>query len=78
MNSVTQGIDAIATTRVVIGGDSSISLKHTLDGATFSRTFGSFFSILMVFLKHSHCFYALVKNTQIMRTPKNHLFVDMV
>ncbi|XP_078175927.1 2-isopropylmalate synthase A-like [Carex rostrata] len=39
MNSVTQGIDAIATTRVVIGGDSSIAPKHTLDGLTFNRTF---------------------------------------
>ncbi|XP_078152003.1 2-isopropylmalate synthase A-like [Carex rostrata] len=39
MNSVTQDIDAIATTRVVIGGDSSITAKHTLDGVTLDRTF---------------------------------------
>ncbi|KAJ3684420.1 hypothetical protein LUZ61_013584 [Rhynchospora tenuis] len=39
MNSVTEGIDAIATTRVVIGGDSSITAKHTLNRETFNRTF---------------------------------------
>ncbi|KAJ4771883.1 2-isopropylmalate synthase 2 [Rhynchospora pubera] len=39
MNSVTEGIDAIATTRVVIGGDSSITPKHTSNRETFNRTF---------------------------------------
>ncbi|KAJ3681048.1 hypothetical protein LUZ60_015537 [Juncus effusus] len=40
MNAVTEGIDAIATTRVVIGADTNIiSPKHALTGQTFSRTF---------------------------------------
>ncbi|KAJ1689070.1 hypothetical protein LUZ63_013225 [Rhynchospora breviuscula] len=39
MNSVTEGIDAIATTRVVIGGDPSITPKHTSNRETFNRTF---------------------------------------
>jgi 2-isopropylmalate synthase len=56
MNSVTQGIDAIATTRVVIGGDSSISPKHTLEGATFSRTFRSFSYILIFFKQKKRAF----------------------
>jgi hypothetical protein len=65
MSSVTQDIDAIATTRVVIGGDSSITAKHTLHGVTFDRTFRSnFLFIDDLFSKHSHFFYVLVKKMQ--------------
>ncbi|KAF8706511.1 hypothetical protein HU200_030787 [Digitaria exilis] len=39
MTSVTEGIDAIATTRVVITGDVSINSKHALTGQSFNRSF---------------------------------------
>ncbi|XP_072967174.1 2-isopropylmalate synthase A-like [Typha angustifolia] len=39
MNAVNEGIDAIATTRVVITGDNGITSKHALTGETFNRTF---------------------------------------
>ncbi|XP_010931990.1 2-isopropylmalate synthase A [Elaeis guineensis] len=39
MTSVTEGIDAIATTRVVIGGDGSHMSTHALTGEPVHRTF---------------------------------------
>ena len=39
MNAVTEGIDAIATTRVVIRGDNSHTSTHALTGETVQRTF---------------------------------------
>lgn len=39
MNAVTEGIDAIATTRVVISGDDSYTSMHALTGETMRRTF---------------------------------------
>ncbi|CAN6344367.1 unnamed protein product [Urochloa humidicola] len=39
MSSVTEGIDAIATTRVVITGDVSNNSKHALTGQSFNRSF---------------------------------------
>uniref|UniRef100_A0A0A9HGM9 Pco062200b n=1 Tax=Arundo donax TaxID=35708 RepID=A0A0A9HGM9_ARUDO len=39
MTSVTEGIDAIATTRVVVTGDVSNSTKHALTGQSFNRAF---------------------------------------
>ncbi|OAY72858.1 2-isopropylmalate synthase A [Ananas comosus] len=39
MNAVTEGIDAIATTRVVISGDNSDASTHALTGQTSNRTF---------------------------------------
>ncbi|KAH7654934.1 2-isopropylmalate synthase protein [Dioscorea alata] len=39
MNSVTEGIDAIASTRVVIRGDTTHSSTHALTGETVFRTF---------------------------------------
>ncbi|XP_020101772.1 2-isopropylmalate synthase A-like isoform X2 [Ananas comosus] len=39
MNAVTEGIDAIATTRVVISGDNSDPSTHALTGQTSNRTF---------------------------------------
>nr|XP_029145100.1 2-isopropylmalate synthase 2, chloroplastic isoform X1 [Arachis hypogaea] len=39
MNAVTEGIDAIATTRVVIIGDKSRTSTHALTGETVHRTF---------------------------------------
>ncbi|CAD6269006.1 unnamed protein product [Miscanthus lutarioriparius] len=39
MTSVTEGIDAIATTRVVVTGDVSINAKHALTGQSFNRSF---------------------------------------
>jgi len=41
MNAVTEGIDAIATTRVVIRGESETSTitTHALTGETVIRTF---------------------------------------
>ncbi|MED6130863.1 2-isopropylmalate synthase 2, chloroplastic [Stylosanthes scabra] len=39
MNAVTEGIDAIATTRVVIVGDKSRTSTHALTGETVHRTF---------------------------------------
>ncbi|XP_077225726.1 2-isopropylmalate synthase A-like [Tasmannia lanceolata] len=39
MNSVTEGIDAIASTRVVIRGDNSHTSMHALTGETVHRTF---------------------------------------
>ncbi|KAK2405713.1 putative 2-isopropylmalate synthase [Trifolium repens] len=39
MNAVTEGIDAIATTRVVIRGDSNQTSTHALTGESVQRTF---------------------------------------
>ncbi|XP_074575749.1 2-isopropylmalate synthase A-like [Curcuma longa] len=39
MNAVTEGIDAIATTRVVIGGDETHTSTHALTGKAICRTF---------------------------------------
>ncbi|GJN13829.1 hypothetical protein PR202_gb00576 [Eleusine coracana subsp. coracana] len=39
MTSVTEGIDAIATTRVVVTGDVSNNNKHALTGSSFNRAF---------------------------------------
>ncbi|XP_066355837.1 2-isopropylmalate synthase A-like [Miscanthus floridulus] len=39
MTSVTEGIDAIATTRVVVTGDVSINAKHALTSRSFNRSF---------------------------------------
>ncbi|KAK8450190.1 hypothetical protein SEVIR_7G327500v4 [Setaria viridis] len=39
MTSVTEGIDAIATTRVIITGDLSNNSKHALTGHSFNRSF---------------------------------------
>ena len=39
LNAVTEGIDAIATTRVVIRGDCSHTSKHALTGQEVQRTF---------------------------------------
>ncbi|KAJ1385831.1 Pyruvate carboxyltransferase [Sesbania bispinosa] len=39
MNAVTEGIDAIATTRVVIRGETSQTSTHALTGETVNRTF---------------------------------------
>ncbi|KAF9600510.1 hypothetical protein IFM89_009959 [Coptis chinensis] len=39
MNSVTEGIDAIASTRVVIVGENSYTSTHPITGQTLSRTF---------------------------------------
>ncbi|CAO2140811.1 unnamed protein product [Urochloa humidicola] len=39
MSSVTEGIDAIATTRVVVTGDVSNNSKHALTGQSFNRSF---------------------------------------
>ncbi|RLM68989.1 2-isopropylmalate synthase A-like [Panicum miliaceum] len=39
MTSVTEGIDAIATTRVVVTGDVSNNSKHALTGHSFNRSF---------------------------------------
>nr|ACG24230.1 2-isopropylmalate synthase B [Zea mays] len=39
MTSVTEGIDAIATTRVVVTGDVSNNAKHALTGQSFNRSF---------------------------------------
>jgi 2-isopropylmalate synthase len=39
LTSVTEGIDAIASTRVLIRGDQGHSLKHAVTGATVQRTF---------------------------------------
>ncbi|OVA11389.1 Pyruvate carboxyltransferase [Macleaya cordata] len=41
MNSVTEGIDAIASTRVVIRGENSHTTTHALTGETVHRTFRS-------------------------------------
>ncbi|XP_057423121.1 2-isopropylmalate synthase 2, chloroplastic-like [Lotus japonicus] len=40
MNAVTEGIDAIATTRVVIRGETDHTSTHALTGETVHRTFG--------------------------------------
>lgn len=39
LNAVTEGIDAIATTRVVIRGKTSPTSTHALTGETVHRTF---------------------------------------
>jgi len=39
MTSVTEGIDAIATTRVVVTGDVTNNSKHALTGQSFNRSF---------------------------------------
>ncbi|GJN07038.1 hypothetical protein PR202_ga24827 [Eleusine coracana subsp. coracana] len=39
LTSVTEGIDAIATTRVVITGDVSTNTKHAYTGQSFNRSF---------------------------------------
>jgi 2-isopropylmalate synthase len=39
MSSVTEGIDAIATTRVVITGDVRDNSKHALTGRSVNRSF---------------------------------------
>lgn len=39
MNAVTEGIDAIATTRVVIRGEKNHTSTHALTGETVHRTF---------------------------------------
>ncbi|KAL2249426.1 2-isopropylmalate synthase A [Sesamum indicum] len=39
MNAVTEGIDAIATTRVLIRGEDSITSTHALTGETINRAF---------------------------------------
>lgn len=39
MNAVTEGIDAIATTRVVIRGDQKHKSTHALTGERVQRTF---------------------------------------
>ncbi|TVU27050.1 hypothetical protein EJB05_29628, partial [Eragrostis curvula] len=39
MTSVTEGIDAIATTRVVVTGDVSNNAKHALTGQSFNRSY---------------------------------------
>lgn len=39
MSAVTEGIDAIATTRVVIRGEKNPSLTHAVTGETVQRTF---------------------------------------
>ncbi|KAF9617852.1 hypothetical protein IFM89_039034 [Coptis chinensis] len=39
MNSVTEGIDAIASTRVVIVGENSHTSTHAISGQTINRTF---------------------------------------
>ncbi|XP_062182643.1 2-isopropylmalate synthase A-like [Phragmites australis] len=39
MTSVTEGIDAIATTRVAVTGDVSNNTKHALTGHSFNRSF---------------------------------------
>ncbi|AQK57296.1 2-isopropylmalate synthase B [Zea mays] len=39
MTSVTEGIDAIATTRVVVTGDVANNSKHALTGHSFNRSF---------------------------------------
>lgn len=41
MNAVTEGIDAIAITRVVMGGDVSYTSTHALTGETVRRTLRS-------------------------------------
>lgn len=43
MSAVTEGIDAIASTRVVIGGESENSSTHALTGEKVRRTFRYFF-----------------------------------
>jgi 2-isopropylmalate synthase len=64
MTSVTEGIDAIATTRVVVTGDLSNSAKHALTGQSFNRSFRLYSSrlksvsisaILFFFLTVSSC-----------------------
>lgn len=42
MNAVTEGIDAIATTRVLIRGENSSSATHAHTGEQVSRTFRYF------------------------------------
>lgn len=42
MNAVTEGIDAIATTRVVIRGVNNHTSTHALTGETVHRTFRYF------------------------------------
>ncbi|KAL7145460.1 hypothetical protein ABFS83_07G085600 [Erythranthe nasuta] len=39
MNAVTEGIDAIATTRVLIRGEDSVTATHALTGETVNRAF---------------------------------------
>ena len=39
LNAVTEGIDAIATTRVVIRGDSNHTSRRALTGQEVQRTF---------------------------------------
>lgn len=39
MNAVTEGIDAIATTRVLIRGDKSYTSTNALTGEAVQRTF---------------------------------------
>lgn len=39
MNAVTEGIDAIATTRVLIGGENNHTSTNALTGETVHRTF---------------------------------------
>ncbi|CAA0833245.1 2-isopropylmalate synthase 2- chloroplastic [Striga hermonthica] len=39
MNAVTEGIDAIATTRVLIRGEDSVTSTHALTGKTINRAF---------------------------------------
>ncbi|KAK6146294.1 hypothetical protein DH2020_020163 [Rehmannia glutinosa] len=39
MNGVTEGIDAIATTRVLIRGEDSVTATHALTGETINRAF---------------------------------------
>lgn len=39
MNAVTEGIDAIATTRVLIRGEERVTTTHALTGETVNRAF---------------------------------------
>jgi 2-isopropylmalate synthase len=50
MTSVTEGIDAIATTRVVVTGDVSNNSKHALTGQSFNRSFRLYNPFISVFI----------------------------
>ena len=50
MTSVTEGIDAIATTRVVVTGDVTNNSKHALTGHSFNRTFRLYNPFISVFI----------------------------
>lgn len=62
MTSVTEGIDAIATTRVVVTGDVSNNAKHALTGQSFYRSF-RLYSIRLNFVSISAILFFLTASS---------------